>query len=160
MKRYVAASMIPIDPKDVLRNVETILVIDWPSKEVPQQLALAGYRVVVRSGPGPEDYSAYEVVNGEVVVRRTGRPPEQAQLIYAYRPLSELPQIIAISSSLQTKAIWTQSGLSAAGMKDPTGCWLPDDELRTARNLVEAAGLTYITQPYIADVVRDLRVSR
>jgi len=39
-------------------------------------------------------------------------------------------------------------GLSAAG-----------EELRMARNLVESAGLTYITEPYIGDVAREIRES-
>jgi hypothetical protein len=40
---------------DLKEIFQTILVIDWPSKEVPETLARAGFRVVVRGGPGPED---------------------------------------------------------------------------------------------------------
>jgi len=144
-------------PIEILRSVETVLVIDWPSKEVPRQLALAGLRVVVRSGPGPEDYTAYELNNveagGEVVTRRTGHPPEEADLIYAFRPLNELPGIIATARELGAKAIWTQSGLSAAGKKDLKGCWVPDGELQAARKLVESAGLLYISEPYIVEAL-------
>ena len=70
----------------MLKAVETVLVIDWPSREVPESLARAGLRVVVRGGPGPQDFSAYELPGGEVVVRRTGGAPGRADLIYAYRP--------------------------------------------------------------------------
>lgn len=63
-----------MNAKDILRNVETILVVDWPSKEVPELLALAGFQVVVHGGPGLEDYSAYEVNDGKVTARRVGRP--------------------------------------------------------------------------------------
>ena len=38
---------------EILRAVETVLVIDWPSKEVPGLLARARLRVLVRGGPGP-----------------------------------------------------------------------------------------------------------
>jgi hypothetical protein len=89
-----------------------------------------------------------------VVVRRVGRPPDHAGLIYAFRPLSELPQIIATALSLGAKAVWTQSGLSAAGVRDPQGCWLADDDLLSARTLVQNAGLTHIAAPYIVDVAR------
>ncbi len=41
-----------MDLKEIFRTVQTILVIDWPSKEVPETLARAGFRVVVRGGPG------------------------------------------------------------------------------------------------------------
>ncbi len=146
--------------KDMFKTVDTVLVIDWPTKEVPEILTLAGFHVVVRGGPGPEGYSAYELNSGEVVVRHVGRPPERADVIYSYRPVSELPETIATAKALQARTIWTQSGLSAAGVKDPKGCWVPGEELRLARNLVQSAGLNYVTEPYIGDVVRELRVSR
>jgi predicted CoA-binding protein len=145
---------------EILRAVETVLVIDWPSKEVPELLALAGFRVVVHGGPRPEDYSAYELKNGEVAVRHVGRPPERADLIYSYRPLSELPEIIATAKKLSAKTMWTQSGLSAAGVNDLKGCWLSEEELAAARNLVESAGLNYISEPYIGDVVRHTQLGR
>jgi predicted CoA-binding protein len=144
----------------MFKTVDIVMVIDWPSKEVPEMLALAGFHVVVRGGPGPEDYSAYELNNGEVVPRHVGRPPERVDLIYSYRPFSELQEIIATAKGLHAKTIWTQSGLSAAGVNDPKGCWTPEEELRSARDLVRSAGLNYVTQPYIGDVAREIRASR
>ncbi len=134
--------------------------VDWPGKEVPDALARTGFHVVVRGGPGPEDFSVYELKNGEVVTRRVSRPPERADLIYSYRPLSELADILATAKSLHANTKWTQSGLSAAGVQDPKGCWVPEEELPSARNLVQSAGLNYVTEPYIADVVRDIQASR
>src|SRR5205814_10154827 len=96
---------------EILNGVKTVLVIDWPSKEVPELLARRRINVVVRGGPGPEDYSAYEVKDGEMVVRRTGGAPKHADLIYTYRPLSELPGIIASAKELGAGTIWSQSGL-------------------------------------------------
>lgn len=150
-----------MDPKEILKSVETIVVVDWPTRDVPESLALAGFRVVVHGGPRPEDYSTYEVLdNGEVGIRHLGRPPERADLVYSYRPLKELGRIIATAKVLRAKTIWTQSGLSAAEVKDPKGCWLAEDDLQSARKMVESSGLTYITQPYIADIARELRASR
>jgi predicted CoA-binding protein len=146
--------------KEILDTVKTVLVVDWPSKEVPELLALAGFHVVVHGGPGPEDYSLYELSEGKVVARRVGRPPERADLVYAYRPLSELAEIVAHAKRLQARTIWTQSGLSAEGVKDPKGCWVPADEFQVARNLVESAGLNYVYEPYIGDVLREVQVSR
>lgn len=90
--------------REVFKTVRTV-VIDWPSKEVPETLARAGFQVAVRGGPGPEDFSVYELNNGEVVVRHTGRAPELADLIYSYRPLSELAEIIAAARGLHAKTI-------------------------------------------------------
>jgi len=146
-----------VNPRDILQAVKAILVIDWPSKEVPETLARAGFQVVVRGGPGPTDYSSYELSNGEVIVRHTGSAPERVDLVYAFRPLSELPAVIATATSLGAKTLWTQSGLSAQDVKDPRGCWLPDQEFQAARKLTETAGLQFVIQPYIADIAREIR---
>jgi predicted CoA-binding protein len=148
-----------MDQKEILQPVETVLVIDWPSRDVPETLVRAGFHVFVRGGPGPEDYSAYELKDGHVVPRKVGRPPDRADLVYSHRPLSELPGIIAMAKTLQAKTIWTQSGLSAAGVIDPKGCWLPEEERRSAQSLVEAAGLNYVCEPYIGDVARAHRAT-
>jgi hypothetical protein len=100
------------------------------------------------------------VNDGKVAARRVGRPPERADLVYSYRPLNELPGIVADAKALQARTIWTQSGVSAGGKDDPKGCWIPEDELRRARELVQSAGLTHIAEPYIGDVARELRASR
>ena len=88
------------------------------------------------------------------------RPPEHAELIYSHRPVSEMAGIIATAKVLGAKTIWTQSGLSAPGVSDAKGCWVPEAELQSARQLVQSAGLTYITEPYIGDVARQIRESR
>jgi predicted CoA-binding protein len=149
-----------VNPKETFKNIDTVLVIDWPTKDVPESLTLAGFHVVVHGGPGPEDYSVYELNNGEIVTRHLGRAPDRADLIYSHRPFSELPEIIATAKSLHVKTIWTQSGLSAVGVKDPKGCWIPEEELGSARDLVESSGLNYVTEPYIGDVARQMRTSR
>jgi hypothetical protein len=149
-----------VNAKESLSTCETVLVIDWPSKDVPESLALAGFHVIVRGGPGPEDYSVYEMNQGQVVVRHLGHPPERADLIYSYRPFSELPQIIATAQDLHAKTIWTQSGLSAAGVNDPQGCWVPIDELQSARNLVQSAEMNHVAEPYIGEVAREIRATR
>ncbi len=144
-----------MDPRQILKCAHSILVIDWPSKDVPESLARAGFHVIAKGGPGPEDYSAYEVdPSGKVVVRRTGRAPDRVDLVYSHRPIAELPGIVEQAKSLQATAVWTQSGLSVSGVRDPKGCWLPEDEFQRAQNLVRTEGLHYIAQPYIADVAR------
>jgi len=143
-----------VNAKAIFKGVETVLVIDWPSKDVPESLARAGLNVVVRGGPGPEDYSTYEMNkgganDGKVTERRTGRRPEHVDLIYSYRPLSELPGIIVTAKELGAKTIWSQSGVTTGGVSDAKGCWVPEEELRRARNLVESEGLNLVSEPYI-----------
>lgn len=142
--------------REIFAGVKSILVIDWPSKEVPEALARAGFEVVVRGGPGPEDYSCYEVKGGQVVARRLGRAPERADLVYCYRPLNELPGVIASAQALHARTIWTQSGLDSDGKRNPRGCWLAEAALQQARDLVQSAGLLHVAEPYIVEVVRRL----
>lgn len=145
-----------IEAVRILRGAHTVLVVDWPSKEVPETMARAGYAVTVNGGPGPEDYSVYECDGDDVIVRHVGIAPEHVDLVYAYRPMAELPGIVAMAQGLNAKAIWLQSGLSAAGVTDPTGCWVPEEASREARAVVEGAGMAYLNEPYIADAVRHL----
>lgn len=144
------------DPAAVLAGATTILLVDWPTRDVPDALARAGLEVVVHGGPGPEDWFAYDVVEGEVVERRTGRPPEHADLVYTYRPLDELPEIVDLARSVGAGAIWVHSGLTADGDPYPAGCWLAEEDAAAARGVVEGAGLVYVDQPYIADAARGL----
>jgi predicted CoA-binding protein len=146
-----------MDPKTLLASARSILVIDWPSRDVPDALVGVGFEVIVKGGPGPEDYFAHENSKGKMVSRRIGRPPDHAELVYSYRPLGELPQIIEVAKSIGAKAIWTQSGRSASGVNDPKGCWLSDSDRNSAANLIHSAGLTHISEPYIAELARSLR---
>jgi predicted CoA-binding protein len=145
------------EAEQVLASATSVLIVDWPSRDVPDTLARAGYTVVVKSGPEPENYSFYLVENDEIAVR-AGGPPGRIDLLYFHRPLDELPGLIAMARETGARALWGQSGLASAGVKDPRGCWVPDDASRHARGLVEAAGLQYIDSVYIADAVRLLRL--
>ena len=140
------------DPAKLLDGARTVLLIDWPSRDVPDTLARGGFTVV--SSDGPDEYNAYEIEGERVRVRAVGEPPMRADLVYTHRPIDELPEIIDAAKAAGAKAVWIQSGLDETGAKDPRGCWLPDAESTKAREIVEGAGLTYIESPYIADAVR------
>jgi predicted CoA-binding protein len=145
-----------MDSKEILKHARTILLIDWPSKDVPETLTRAGFRVFVHGGPGPDDYSVYEFDGSEIVSRRTGRPPDQADLVYSYRPLAELAQTIDQANAVAAKFLWMQSGLSPDGKNDPRGCWMAEEDSKSAKRQVQAAGLQLITEPYIPDVAREI----
>lgn len=142
--------------EQILRTTSCVLLVDWPSKDVPETLARAGYDVTVKAGPRRDDYSAYDVAGDQVVTRRLGRPPDRVDLAYVHRPLGELEGIVAMVSALGARALWYQSGVDTTGAPDSRGCWLPDARSRRARALVEAAGMTYLDDTYIADCVREL----
>ena len=138
----------------ILRETGSILVVDWPSKDVPETLTRAGYTVLVKGGPEPDNYWAYEVRDGEVVSRRTGEAPAGVDLVYSYRPVEELPGIVAMPQHLGAGAVWLQSGVASDGTKTTDGCWMDQAASQAARAVVESAGLAYVEAPYIADEVR------
>jgi len=142
------------DAQRVLDAARTVLVVDWPAKDVPETLARAGYTVLVKGGPEPDNYWAYEIRGEQVVSRRTGQAPAAADLVYSYRPVEELPGIVAMAQRLGAGAVWLQSGVASDGTKAPNGCWMDQAASRAAREIVESAGLTYLEAPYIADEVR------
>lgn len=139
---------------DVLATTSSVVIVDWPSKDVPETLARAGWAVFVKGGPQPDNYTAYQVAGDDVVTRPVGGAPGHADLVYSHRPLSELPGIVALAQAVGARAVWLQSGRSETGDKDPKGCWLAEADSRTARSLVESAGLVYLDGPYIADAIR------
>ena len=141
------------DAGQVLDAARTVVVVDWPTKDVPETLARAGYTVLVKGGPEPDNYQAYEVQGSQVVTRRTGQPPA-ADLVYSHRPIGELPGIVDMAQRLGASAVWVQSGVASDGTKAPNGCWMDQAVSRAAREIVESAGLAYLETPYIADEVR------
>ena len=138
----------------ILAQTRSVLVIDWPSRDVPAALAAAGFEVAVKGGPGPTDYTVWEITDGEVATRPLGRALEHADLVYCHRPFSELPSIIAMAQGLGASALWRQSGLTSTGAKAPDGCWMPPGESQQGRELTAAAGLNYIDDVYIAGAAR------
>ena len=138
----------------VLGETRRVLVIDWPSRDVPASLAFAGFRVFVKGGPGPADYAAWELDSGEPVSRPLGREPGRVDLVYCHRPFAELPGIVALARRLGARALWWQTGLTSGGGKDPSACWVSPQESRQARELAAAAGLAYIDDVYLADAAR------
>jgi CoA binding domain len=143
------------DGADLLVSIRSVLVVDWPSREVPESLARADYDVVVSGGPEPDNYSAYEAAGPDVVVRFLGRRPDHVDLVYAHRPLDELPAIVETATALGAVAVWWQSGRTADGSPDPRACWISPDDSAAARRQVEAAGLGYVDDVYIVDAVHD-----
>jgi hypothetical protein len=144
------------DALDTLGLCRSALMIDWPSPDVPDSLARAGYTVFVKGGPGPRDFSVRELSGDEVVARATGEPPTHVDLVYSHRPLAELGGIVAMAGELGALAVWCQSGLAGPDTNDPKGTWVSAEASSQARALVEAAGLRYVDDAYIGDVAREL----
>jgi len=141
---------------EILQHVHTVLLVDWPSRDVPESLARAGFTVFTKGGPAADDFWLCEWRDNQLAQQRTGCPPAHADLVYSFRPLAELASVIQLAKTVDAHTVWTQSGLCSDGSKDPRGCWLSHHDRLEACHLVQSAGLTHVSQPYIADVARQL----
>jgi len=144
-----------VDAMHLLHGAQVVLLIDWPSRDVPEALARSGLEVISDEGPH-RGYHVYQADGDEVGATPASRAPERADIVYAHRPLDELPDIVERATALGAQAIWYQSGLDRTGERDPRGCWQLPNELSEARKLVESAGLAFDSEPYIADAARSL----
>jgi predicted CoA-binding protein len=142
------------DAVETLRAARTILVVDWPSADVPDSLVRAGHEVLVKGGPGPRDYAVRTLEGDHVVAAPVDAPPAHVDLLYAHRPADELPALAELARRLGAETIWWQSGLAGPGVRDSAGCWASAEEVGRVRAAVEAAGLRLICDSYIADAAR------
>ena len=142
------------DVQRLLASTVTILLIDWPSRDVPDALARHGYTVISHDDEAPDALNAYKVDGDDVRVEFVGRLPEHAGIVYTHRPVDELAEIVETAKAIGAKAVWIQSGRDSTGAKDSRGVWLPPEESSRAREIVERAGLDYVEAPYIVDAVR------
>ncbi|HZC27732.1 MAG TPA: hypothetical protein VE287_11960 [Actinopolymorphaceae bacterium] len=143
----------------ILEATKDVVLHNWPTEDVPNTLAGAGYAVTVYGGPRPDDIYRHELRDGKSVVTRTGTPPTHADLVYVlpwpgYVQDDDLPRVAAAAKAIGASTLWYQSARSSSGDVDPRGCWMADEEGRHVRQIVEAAGLRCIDDSYIADEVR------
>lgn len=136
------------EPLEILRAADHVVVQDFPDRDVPETLLAAGLTVTIYGGPDPADVSTEKLVDGTVELQRRGELPGQADLLYVYRPFTEIDGILAEAGRLGVKTIWRQP---EAGRPDPdAAAW---------RDRVAAAGFAYV-EGSIADVARELTDSR
>jgi hypothetical protein len=134
----------------IVRTCRSLLLVDWPSREVPNSLVGAGQDVFVKGGPGLDDFAIRELTDGSITTSRTGRRPRQVDLLRA-PAIDELPQIVAAAQDTDAKALWYRSGLDSDGTDDPRGYWIQAAKSERARAIAEAVGLLYVDDRYIAD---------
>lgn len=131
---------------ETLRQAHRIVLHDWPDPDVPDSLVRAGFDVICKGGPAPDDYFRHELVDGKAVSHKTGVPPEAADLAYVFRPIEELPHLLEEAERIGATTIWRQSGLNPVGDHDPRGV-APSPDSERWRSAVEAAGLRYTRTP-------------
>ena len=131
------------DVSRLLAETKTVVLVDWPSREVPDTLARCGFTVIANEGA--ETYMAYEAEGNNVTTRSVAGLPQSAQLVYAYRPIDELPDIVQTATAVGATTVWLHV----------EGDLAPADATR-ARELVERAGLVFVAGPSIVEAAQAL----
>ena len=124
------------DYRRLLSTSTSILLIDWPDRDVPDTLARHGFSVVAQEGE--DRYVGYQVVNGEVVARPLDIAPQRADIVYCHRPMDELPEIIELARDLNARSVWLETGSPQA------------------KQMVESAQMLYFDSPKIVTAVREV----
>lgn len=133
-----------VDAIALLRDARAVLLVDWPSREWPDSLVRLG--LAVTAVEGPDRYRAYELTEGGGVRVSHSARPTSADIVYAYRPLAELPDIIALAREVGAQAVWLDQ--------------LDADEVAPARVTVESARLVFVSAPSLPEAATALSASQ
>jgi predicted CoA-binding protein len=130
------------DARHILKNAQTILLIDWATPDTPDALLRAGFTVF---GYSPDRYSAIALDTGEdeqLVFRQLDHTPGQVDIVNIYRPEAEHAIIIAKHIlPLKATVVWLQPPVTSANTAKLSG------EL----------GLAFVEGVDIAVVAKDLK---
>jgi CoA binding domain len=123
-----------IEPRDVLRNAKTVLLVDWPNPELPRALLEAGFIVFCYSPLGyaraeivaeyPHDVNQKNVFppgnkEGFLVFRPLAVPPLAIDIANVYRPEQEHAMIVTkVLPVLGAKYIWLQPPITSVKTRD------------------------------------------
>jgi predicted CoA-binding protein len=143
------------EPRQILEEASSVLVVGSPSADIPDTLVRAGFSVIVQTAE--TEYVARELA-GDEIAQHPVEIPAKLDLVYVHGSVQDLPGIVLIARTLGASALWLQSGRTEGGTSDPKGCWLPKDEESQARQIVEAAGLGYVGDVYIGDAIREYAI--
>ena len=134
----------------LLERVRTILLVDWPTQELPAALLRAGYLVFGHEPDGLREHAIapdegrFPLEGGGFFVDRMVDEVPAADLVCTYRPADEQPEIVAGAIERGAFAFWVEEGESSSA---------------DARASAEAAGLTFVDGISIWRTVLELGVS-
>lgn len=143
------------DAVELLRSANDILLISWVTRDIPRTLVEAGFSVVSKNGPEPDNYGRAEIRDGNLESIRVD-PPTHADLLHLDWTLG-FDEYLAQAKELGVRTFWYHSAKTKPpAPADASGCWVPTRKSARLRAAVEAAGLTYVDDHYIVDVARRL----
>lgn len=138
---------------NVLAEARTVALVDWPSRDLVENLLRSGREVWVKGGSEDTDWTRRQMRDGAVVAIATRAPPERVDLLYVFRPMAELATLFALATRLGAHTFWYQSGLNADAHASARGCWLSADDVRTIERMADAAKVRLVHDVYLGEAV-------
>ncbi|HVW95130.1 MAG TPA: CoA-binding protein [Mucilaginibacter sp.] len=128
---------------DILKNAKTILLVDWPTEEVPLSLLKAGFMVISYS---PHKYSliSYEsnYATDKLVYSDLETAPGEVDIVNIFRPENEHPEIITRHVlPLRAKTVWLHPPVTS----------------NATAKLVKKQNLTFVEGCDIAELAKNMR---
>lgn len=140
---------------ELLRSAKDILLISWVSPDIPRVLVEAGFSVISKNGPEPDNYARAEVRDGDVHFSRVD-PPTHADLLHLDWTIG-FHEYLGLAGSIGVRTFWYHSSKTKPpAPADVSGCWVPAGKSARLREAVEAAEMNYIDDRYIVDIARQL----
>jgi len=140
---------------DLLRSAKDILLVSWVTKDIPRVLVEAGFSVVSKNGPEPDNYGRAEMRDGDVVFVPVG-PPTHADLLHLDWTIG-FHEYLELARRIGVRTFWYHSSKTQPpAPADKSGSWVPARKSARLRAAVEDAGMNYIDDRYILDIAQRL----
>ena len=140
---------------ELLRSAKDILLVSWVTRDIPRVLVEAGFSVISKNGPEPDNYGRAEVRDDDVHFTRVD-PPTHADLLHLDWT-SGFHEYLTLAKSIGVSTFWYHSSKTKPpSPADVSGCWVPARKSARLREATEAAGMNYIDDHYIVDITRQL----
>ena len=140
----------------LLRAAKTILLVSFIGPEVPVTLASAGFEVIAKTGPAPGDWATCDARDGALVTSPLAAPPDHVDLVHLDWTTA-FDEYVEVAHRLGAATFWHHSARTRPPEPaDNRGCWLPAPQSARQRDVVEAAGMTYLDDHYIAHIAEHL----
>ena len=138
----------------LLRQAHRVLLVSYIGEEVPRALLGAGRDVLVKSGPGPDQWSVARL-DGDALAFDPRTTPETPVDIVHLDVGSLFDEYLDMAVQLGASVYWVHSARTRPPLPhDNRGTWIPDDVSINQRAAVEDRGLSYVDNVYIADAAK------
>ena len=157
--RLTAPPATPIDDAlTALREAQSVLLVDWIGPELPSLISRRVPEVYGKIGPKDDDWARIEpTADDEQGFRAIRGPcPDHVNLLHLDWTLG-FDEFADEAVRLGASTFWYHSARTRPpAPADHRGCWVPRRQSAAQRARIEASGLSYIDDHYLADVAERL----